>query len=100
MDLTAHLCEGLGGEEDNTKQATFVEGHIASFHLLRKNHKTWGKARVATGPILRRYREASRSFLRECRCMSLACDASRIVGKDVLLVACLGTASDGTQKAC
>ena len=100
----SHLCSGLGNDA-GLPAATFVEGHVRSFHALRRPHKRWGKkgpplvqVSSTVGKELSRYLEASRGFLATCTSLSVACDASRVGGKDVLLVAILGIQSNGCAK--
>ena len=90
--------------------ATFVEQNVQNFHRFRKKRvkkragcATLSQARVichrGVGMILTRYREACRAFLKLCFHISLVCDASRVAGKDVMLVAVLGTDAHGKTKA-
>ena len=70
VDLTAHLCSGLGATPGNERgaPATFVEGHVASFLRLRKAHKKWSKkgppkvsCARGTNTMLVRYHMAAKS---------------------------------------
>ena len=60
------------------------------------------RALLLYGAILPRHLEASRQFFgpKNCAGLVLACDGSRVAGKDVLLVAILGVARDGCKEAC
>lgn len=107
LDLTLHLVQGLGqAGSSNEGGATFVEQHVAAFQKLRKTPRKWGKRGPprpsvfrGTHSLLLRYRDAAKRFLEKCPRLCVALDASRVGGKDVLLVAILGTAEDGSQKA-
>ena len=106
-DLTLHLVQGLGAASSSAGPATMVERHVATFHALRKPHRRWGKkgaprvnVRAGTTSLLLRYRTAAKRFLEQCPTLSVALDASRVGGKDVLLVAILGTAETGEQRVC
>ena len=79
----------------------YIHGFAKNFAALRKKHKRWGKKSApkvevdaAVGLELSRYLDASQTFLRQCISISVAFDASRIGGKDVLLVAVLGSTGD------
>ena len=107
LDLQAHLCTGQGADSE-VPPANLVTAHVAAFHRLRKPHRRWGKKqrrprvsfRKGMWGILTRYQDASRSFLRDCAQLALACDASRVGGKDVFLVVVLGTNNSGETRVC
>ena len=48
---------------------------------------------VAHGLV--RYHTATVDFLKRCRCLAVSLDASRVSGKDILLVAVIGWPADG-----
>ena len=103
-DLTAHLCSGLGSTEGS---AHIVAAHVAAFTRLRKPHKRWGKqkdpkhkAHIGQRMQLCRYLESCRSFLKDCHEFCIAYDASRIGGKEVLLLVLLATSHNEHTKAC
>ena len=50
--------------------------------------------------VVSRYTVASKDFFSRCMCVSIAADGSRIGGKEVLLVAVLGTTAFGEVKVC
>ena len=91
------------GQEAGGERAMFVEQHVRSYVNLRKSHREWGKQskmaepRMASGigSLLSRYLSASAAFFMTCVTLSVAFDASRVGGGDMLLVAILGTDSAG-----
>lgn len=106
IDMTFHLVQGLGADSSAGEAATFVEQHVESFHRLRKHKKRDAKnpkaakmnLRRTTSAFLMRYQMAAKAFLSQCPVISVALDASRVGGKDVLLVAILGTSEAGETK--
>ena len=107
LDAQHHLCMGKGVDPEG-EPPTFVEQHVRSFHKLRKTHKRWGiktkpcKITVdrGVGMTLVRYHAACKGFLQNCFCINVACDVSRIGGKDVLLVSLLATDTCGEARVC
>ena len=96
LEAARHLVLGRSMHGD-AAAATFVEAHVRSFHCLRKTHRRWGKkpaprvcVQHARGKELCRYMDAGRRFMASCETFAVACDAFRIGGKDILLVAILG----------
>lgn len=102
--LSYHLAQGLGGL-DEQGNAPHVEAAARDFCRLRKKHKRWSKRRqpvpgigAAQGRMLSRYLEACKCFLRTCTEINIACDGSRVGGKEILLVAVLAKNKDGVLK--
>ena len=56
------------------------------------------EVRRGRGPS--RYLAACRDFLPACTSLSVCFDASRVAGKEYLLVRIIGTTPDGRTKAC
>ena len=106
LDLQFHMRVGKG--VDSVAPTDLVATRVVAFHRLRKPHRRWGKKqrrprvsfRKGMWGILTRYQDASRSFLRDCAQLALACDASRVGGKDVFLVVVLGTNNSGETRVC
>ena len=88
--------------------ATLVEAHHISFLRLRKTRKRWGNTKVQFQPplssttvsILARYRQASNGFCCRCQSISVAMDASRAGGKDLILRMLVGTNPEGDPRCC
>ena len=87
----------------------FIGAHVASFKAFRKKHRRWSKksqpeprAGTAVASVMSRYLAASRTFFdpAQISVLSLACDASRVSGKEIMLVVLLGTRHDGETRAC
>ena len=102
--LTSHLCQGLGSHEE---VATNVNTHVNAFRRLRKPHRRWGKQAAShsvdtgQGLMMTRYLESCRSFLKNCHQYTIAYDASRIGGKEVLLLVLVATCCvSGHTRAC
>ena len=101
---------GLGsGEQAEERGDVFIGAHVASFKAFRKKHRRWSKksqpeprAGTAVASVMSRYLAASRTFFdpAQISVLSLACDASRVSGKEIMLVVLLGTRHDGETHAC
>ena len=100
--LSELLVQGKGAS-GSSETAVFPEQHSRSFTLLRKRHKLWGKKKrgaplqVASSRrcMLVRYRQASLDHFKQCQCISVALDGSRIGGKEVVLFMLTGTNAQG-----
>ena len=103
--LTEHLAQGKG-QEGAGEPAYSPEGHVQAFKRLRTQHRRWGKkTKQATpavdrgrGAQLSRYLAASKDFFGRRSSLTVALDASRVGGKDLLLAAVLGCT--GTETKC
>ena len=80
---------------------------VHSYLHLRKKHKRWGKkaapkVSVKSGmhKVLSRYLAASQDHFKQCESVCIAMDASRVGGKDLLLLALFGTTKAGVSRAC
>ena len=91
------------GSED----ATFLEQHVRSFISLRRTRKKWGSqsvprpnVRAGAHMILSRYLSAYKEFfsINKVKTLSIAFDASRVGGREILLCTLMGTSADGVRK--
>ena len=108
--LTTHLSMGLGGEDAGSDPTPFVEANVKHYLRLRKRHRKWGKklkpakpsAQRGVSMILSRYLATSQQFfsVENCSNIVISCDASRVGGREVLLVALLGTSHSGDTRVC
>ena len=104
----AQLLVQGGGQDSSADRSTFPEAHAAAYRRLRKPHRRWSKKgpKLAfslakqRGCMLVRYLQACKDHLSRCTSLSVCLDASRVSGKDYLLVVVIGTNPEGETLAC